>query len=84
VSAKDRFEAEAKKEGFAVQFSREVARVVRYEDPKGAMEFTVDLGSKGNHSIAIDPVSVKSAREKLALERTKRFLQACGFEVELS
>ena len=85
ADSKKRFDAEAKKEGFAVDFSREVARVIRYQDAEGVLNFTLDSGSKGNHSIAIDPPSTyaASARVELAVERTKRFLEACGFEVEM-
>jgi hypothetical protein len=85
AESKSRFDAEAKKEGFAVDFSSKVARVVRYQDALGVLEFTTDSGSKGDHSIAIDPPSTyaASARVELAVGRAKRFLEACGFEVEL-
>ena len=79
------FRISAKNEGFSVDFSRKVARVIEYEDDRGHMVFTLDIGSKGNQSIAIDPpVTHKAgARTNLAIERTKRFLEACGFEVEM-
>lgn len=79
------FAVRAKEEGFSVDFSREVARMIQYRDAEGLLEFATDSGSKGNHSIAIDPPSTHeaSARVDLAVERTKRFLEACGFEVEL-
>ncbi len=89
---KKQFESEAKKEGFSIGFSQKVGRVIQYEDREGSLEFTVDLGSKGTHSIAIDPPvtheewqkdTSAGRRIRFALERTRRFLESCGYEVEL-
>ena len=52
---REHFESEAKKEGFSVQFSREVARVIEYQNVDGSLRLAVEPGSKGDHSIAIDP-----------------------------
>jgi len=87
------FEANASEEGFTVAHSRKVARIVEYQDSVGLLEFAIDLGSKGNHSVELDAPfdpeelsrgTPEARRLQVAFDRTKRFLEACGFEVELS
>lgn len=71
---------------YVVRLSTEVARVLECDGPHGRIEFTVDSGSKGDKSICLEhhPPSCKRDREYLnAFGAAKRFLEACGFEVEV-
>jgi hypothetical protein len=83
-----RFNAQAKAEGFLVQFYREAAHVIAYEDSEGQLLFAFDLGSEGDRSLALEWSGGierwrDASRAKTAFERAKRFLEACGYQVEL-
>ena len=70
---------------FTVTFSRD-ARALDYDDPQGHLVFTFDLGSAGNKSICLEHFSSQTQRVpryRLAFERTKEFLESCGYQVEV-
>ena len=71
---------------FAVRFSTEVARVLVCEDATGRIEFTLDAGSKGDHSICLEHHPSdwpRGPRYDLAFRRAKEYLESCGYEVEI-
>ena len=71
---------------FTVDFSREVARVINYDDSQGRIEFTVDSSDNGDKWVVLEhhPRSwPRGPRYDLAFKRTKQFLEACGFGVEI-
>ena len=80
-------------EDYKVQFGR-IGRTVRYEDSLGIILFAFDADtSKGQKIIVlggqalnndfkpIDAVEADRSRIDLALERTKRYLLSCGYQV---
>jgi hypothetical protein len=81
-------EAEPSKD-FSVAFGKE-ARAFEYQDPEGHITFTFDIGSKfelgHKNSICLEhhgPHTVRTPRYHLDFERTKRYLQSCGYDVEI-
>jgi hypothetical protein len=77
---------------FTVKFGKE-ARAVHYEDSEGEIVFTFDVGSKfdfncpSKHgdSICLEyhgSRATRDARYHLAFQRTKQYLDSCGYEVE--
>ena len=79
---------------FAVKFGK-YGRTVEYDDAEDHIVFTFDLGSKfdfknpngpGKNSLCLEhhaPSNPRSARYVVAFERTKQFLESCGYEVEI-
>jgi len=71
---------------FTMNFSRDVARVMNYDDAQGRIEFTLDSSDKGDKWVVLehDPRNWPSGpRYDLAFQRTKQFLESCGFTVEI-
>ena|GEM_PF-4039365 len=79
-------------QGFSVQFGRQ-PRLLEYHDPSEDRILTWGVGSKfdfqnprrsDNHSICLEagPAELAPGGEH-ALQRTKRYLEWCGFEVEV-
>ena len=70
---------------FTVKFG-EIARTLDYDDPHGHILFTFDIGSKGNKSLCLEhhaPQTPRSPHYGIAFERTKQYLESCGYEVEI-
>ena len=79
---------------YVVDFNPEIAWTVTYDDSFGRLIFVFEAG-KTAKTISLDPTPLENnrvvvardaatrARLDLALERTKAFLTACGFEVKL-
>ncbi len=77
---------------FTVQFSREIARTLDYEDSRGKLVFVFEFGSTGPFTLHRQPLNtrkcVQFAAENrawltLACERSRAHLQSCGYEVEV-
>jgi hypothetical protein len=71
---------------FVVRFSEKVARVLECDDQEGRIEFTVDLGSKGNKSLCLvhHPSDwPRGPRYEAAFQSAKQFLESCGYQVEI-
>ncbi len=70
---------------FTVRFGK-YARTLDYDDPHGHILFTFDIGSKGNKSLCLEhhaPQTSRSQQYGIAFERTKKYLESCGYEVEV-
>jgi hypothetical protein len=79
---------------FTVKFGK-YARTLEYEDAEGCIRFTFDAGSKfdfknpsgaGKDSLCLEhhgSSTPRTARYVLAFERTKQFLESCGYDVEI-
>ena len=86
--------AQDKSKEFTVKFGK-VARTLDYDDPEEHILFTFDLGSKfdfknptgpGKNSLCLEhhaPSTSRSPQYALAFERTKQYLESCGYEVEI-
>lgn len=86
LTHQDQFADRAKKEGFSVEFSRKIARVLEYRDSESALEFTTDSSERGDHCITLEhhPKSwPRVGRYDLAFHRCRQFLEARGFEVDV-
>ena len=86
LSHQDQFADRAKKEGFSVDFSRKVARVLEYRVSEGLLEFTTDSSARGDRCITLEhhPKSwLREGRYDLAFRRCRQFLEACGFGVDV-
>lgn len=73
-------------EQFTVRFSERVARVLECDDAAGRIEFSLDTGSSGDRSICLEhhPVSrPRGSRYDAAFQSAKRFLESCGYIVEI-
>ena len=63
------------------------ARTLQYKDEQGELVFTFDLGSAGNKSVSLEhysPQTQRVPRYQVAFERTKQFLESCGYQVEVA
>ena len=70
---------------YSVKFSEDVARVLECETPGGRIDFTVDSGS-GDGSVCLEhhPANwPRSPTYDLAFEAAKRYLESCGYQVEV-
>jgi hypothetical protein len=70
---------------FTVRFGKH-ARTLNYDDPHDHFLFTFDIGSKGNKSLCLEhhaPQAPRRPRYGIAFERTKKYLESCGYEVEI-
>jgi hypothetical protein len=79
---------------FTVKFGK-FARTIEYDDSDDHILFTFDVGSKfdfknpsgpGKNSLCLEhypPSMSRSLRYSIAFERTKQFLESCGYEVEI-
>jgi hypothetical protein len=70
---------------YSVQFGR-TARTLEYLDMHGQVIFTFDVGSKDGKSLVLEhhpPSMPRSPRYDVALERTKQFLEARGYEIPI-
>jgi hypothetical protein len=86
LSHQNHFAEKAKKEGFSVDFSPKVPRVLEYRDSEGPLEFTTDSSERGDHCITLEhhPESwPRGERYDLAFVRCRRFLESCGFGVDV-
>ena len=80
------FEAQAQQEGFSVEFSPQIARMLDYRDSGTHIEFTLDASEHGNDGITLEhhPRSMpRDSSYDLAFTRCRQFLEACGFKVEV-
>jgi hypothetical protein len=71
---------------FTVDFSKKVARVINYDDSMGRIEFTFDGSEKGNKWVVLEHHPAdwpRGPRYDIAFQRTKQFLETCGFGVEV-
>lgn len=69
---------------FTVRFGK-CARTIDYVDQYGHILFTFDIGSKGKKSLCLEhhaPQAPRSPQYGVAFERTKKYLESCGYEVE--
>jgi hypothetical protein len=79
---------------YVVEFNPEIAWTLTYDDSHGRLVFVFEAGERPK-AISLDPTPLENnrvvvvrdaatrARFDLALERTKAFLVACGYEVEV-
>jgi len=70
---------------FTVKFGK-YARTLEYDDHQVHILFTFDLGSKGNKSLCLEyhaPQTPRGPRYDVAFDRTKQYLESCGYEVEI-
>ncbi len=70
---------------FTVRFGK-AGRTLEYDDRHGHILFTIDTGSKGNKSLCLEhhaPRTPRSPQYNIAFERAKKYLEACGYEVEI-
>jgi hypothetical protein len=79
---------------YVVDFNPEIAWTLTYDDAFGRLIFVFEAGETPK-TISLDPTPLENnhvviaqhaasrARLDLALERTKAFLVACGYEVEV-
>jgi hypothetical protein len=70
--------------GFSVKFGS-VARTLEYDDSHGRLLFTFDAGSGGAKSICLEHHSSREPRSpqyEIAFQRTKEYLESCGYQVE--
>ena len=78
---------------FTVDFNREVAWTLAYDDALGRLVFVFEVG-RHPKAVVLDTYPLSNnkvleitednrARVNLAVERTKAFLKSCGYEVEL-
>jgi len=83
---KEQFEEESQKDEFSVCFSREVARVVEYQEGDTKILFTLDSSENGDGWITLEhhPKSwARSPKYEIAFSRTKKFLESCNFKIEV-
>jgi hypothetical protein len=69
---------------FSVRFGA-VGRTLDYDDSQGQILFTFDAGSRGPKSICLEHHAPKKPRPphyEIAFQRTKQYLESCGYEVE--
>ncbi len=70
---------------FAVKFGK-VARTLECDDADGQILFTFDLGSKGDKSLCLEHHTAdwpRGPRYVLAFQHAKKYLESCGYEVEI-
>jgi hypothetical protein len=79
---------------YTVKFGK-IARTLEYDDAEGHILFTFDMGSKfdfknpngpGKNSLCLEhhaPSTPRSSQYAVAFERTKQYLESCGYEVEI-
>ncbi len=79
---------------FTVKFGK-IAHTIDYDDAAGHILFTLDVGSKfdfknpsgpGKNSLCLEHHPAdwpRSPRYAVAFERTKQYLESCGYEVEI-
>jgi hypothetical protein len=73
------------KQDFTVKFSQK-ARILEYEDPAGKIEFSFDLSPNNLKCLFLEHYSPGYPRPPKygdAFKRTKRFLESCGYQVEI-
>ena len=79
---------------YMVEFNPEIAWTLTYDDSFGRLIFVFEAGETSktisldstpleNNRVVIAQDAATRARLDLALERTKAFLIACGYEVEV-
>ena len=69
---------------YSVKFGR-IARTLEYDDAHGQIVFTFDIGSKGKKSLVLEhypPAMARSPRYDMAFDRSKQFLESCGYVVQ--
>jgi hypothetical protein len=70
---------------YSVKFGR-YARTLEYDDPHGQIIFTFDGRSKGGNSLVLEhhpPSMPRSPQYDVAFARTKEFLEAHGYDVQV-
>jgi hypothetical protein len=70
---------------FTVRFGK-IARTIEYDDAQGHLGFAVDRGAGGGKSLVLEhyePRKQTVPRYAIAFERTKRFLESRGYQVEV-
>jgi hypothetical protein len=63
-----------------------VARTVIYQDSDGEILFTWDASDKGQKRIVLEhhaPEIPRGSKYNIAFERTKQYMESCGFNVEV-
>jgi len=83
---KKQFEVESQKDGFSVCFSREVARVVEYQEGDIKIHFTLDMSENGDDRVTLEhhPKSwARNSKYEIAFSRTQKFLESCNFKIEV-
>lgn len=79
--------ADERADNFTVKFGR-YARTLDYQDGQGHITFTFDVSPKGNKCFYLETGGAKQraligTRFDAAVERAKKFLESCGYEVEI-
>lgn len=74
-------------DNFTVKFGR-IARTLNYEDAQGHITFTFDGHPKRKKCLYLETGGTKQrallgTRFDVAVERSKKFLESCGFKVEI-
>jgi len=72
-------------EDFTVKFGR-IARTLEYEDSHERIIFTFDGSPKSPKWLTLEHHASKTPRGPrygIAFERTKRYLESCGYQVEI-
>ena len=62
-----------------------IARTLEYDDPHGHLLFTFDAGSRGAKSLCLEhhaPQKPRPPQYDIAFQRTKEYLESCGYQVE--
>ena len=82
-----------KPDEFTVDFCRDVGWSLVYEDAAGRLRFVFEPGGPPKSMVLCSrPIATNKivelteenrARLNLAIERTKKFLESCGYEVEI-
>jgi hypothetical protein len=79
---------------YVVAFNSEIAWSLTYDDSLGRLVFVFEAGEKPktvsldrtpleNNRVLVAQDAATRARVNLAFERTKAFLEACGYNVEV-
>ena len=72
-------------EEFTVKFSR-IPRTLEYQDAHGSIRFGFDDSGKGPKWLTLEhsaPRTSRGSRYDVAFERTKRYLESCGYQVDI-
>ena len=86
----EEFRASASAAGFSIEVDEGAATIFHYRDAIGELLFAVDdIGFGGRDTVTLDwprPAAdwATHDRERLAFQRTKRFLEAHGFSVRVT
>ena len=70
---------------YTVEFGH-VARTVEYRDPQQALRFTFDVSPAAPKTIVLEHFSSATDRGdgyRIAFDRTKQYLESCGYQVEI-